>query len=156
MAVRAVLIAAAMSWALPALAQPTTPPESVKYISAQDLDHALMTPEKGRVYSGHVVDRHDTYWSEFMKRFDHGNLIEYHAHWYDYITVLSGEGSVTYGGTVTGATGTDEQRGGTMTGGTVQVIGPGDYIQIPPGVPHIINAAPGQTLRFVIFKHKAA
>lgn len=149
------LIAAALLLAAPALAQPASPPETVKYISAQALDQALMTPEKGKVYSGHVVDRHDTYWSEFMKRFDHGNVIEYHAHWYDYITVLSGDGSVTYGGTVTGATGTDEQRGGTMTGGTVQVIKPGDYIQIPPGVPHIINAAPGQTLRFVIFKHKA-
>ncbi|HET7083460.1 MAG TPA: hypothetical protein VFI23_01725 [Rhizomicrobium sp.] len=151
------LIAAALLAATPAFAQTplrATPPDSFKYLSAQELDQALMTPERGRVYSGHVINDHENYWVEFMKRFDHGNVIEYHAHWIDYITVLSGEGSVTYGGTVTGATGTDEQRGGTMAGGTVQVIKPGDYIQIPAGVPHLINAAPGQTLKFVLFKHR--
>ena len=153
------LIAAALLAASPALAQPplrATPPDGFKFLSAQDLDKALMTTEQGHVYSGHVVNDHENYWVEFMKRFDHGNLVEFHAHWVDYITIQSGQGTITYGGTVTGANpaGNGETRGGTLSGATVQPVKAGDYIQIPAGVPHIINAAPGQELRFVLFKHK--
>jgi len=150
---------AALLAAMPAAAQTplrATPPDSFKFLSAQELDQALMTPERGRVYSGHVINDHEDYWVEFMKRMDHGNVVEFHAHWIDYITVLSGEGSVTYGGTLTGA-GPEvngETRGGELSGPTVQPLKPGDYIQIPAGVPHIINAAPGQELKFVLFKHR--
>ncbi|HWM60847.1 MAG TPA: hypothetical protein VNN98_01785 [Rhizomicrobium sp.] len=161
---RSVLLAAALFAAMPAVATPAlaqtplraTSPDDFKFLSAQELDQALMTPERGRVYSGHVINDHENYWVEFMKRMDHGNLVEFHAHWIDYITVLSGEGSVTYGGALTGANpaGIGETRGGTLSGAAVQVIKPGDYIQIPAGVPHIINAAPGQELKFVLFKHR--
>jgi quercetin dioxygenase-like cupin family protein len=145
--------------AMPAAAQTplrATLPDSFKFLSAQELDQALMTPERGRVYSGHVINDHEDYWVEFMKRMDHGNVVEFHAHWIDHITVLSGEGSVSYGGDLTGASpaGAGETRGGTLTGATVQPIKPGDYIQIPAGVPHLINAAPGQELKFVLFKHR--
>jgi quercetin dioxygenase-like cupin family protein len=160
--VRRFLLAAALFAAMPAsathaLAQlRATPPDGFKFLSAQELDQALMTPERGRVYSGHVINDHEDYWVEFMKRMDHGNRVEFHAHWIDYITVLSGEGTVTYGGAVTGASpaGVGETRGGTLSGATVQSIKPGDYIQIPAGVPHLINAAPGQELKFVLFKHR--
>lgn len=156
---RSVLLAAALLLALPAAAQSplrATPPDSFKFLSAQELDQALMTPERGRVYSGHVINDHEDYWVEFMKRMDHGNMVEFHAHWIDCITVLSGEDSVSYGGDLTGASpaGAGETRGGTLSGATVQPIKPGDYIQIPAGVPHLINAAPGQELKFVLFKHR--
>jgi quercetin dioxygenase-like cupin family protein len=155
----AVLFAAIPASATYALAQAplrATPPDGFKFLSAQELDQALMTPERGRVYSGHVINDHEDYWVEFMKRMDHGNMVEFHAHWIDYITVLSGEGTVTYGGAVTGASpaGIGETRGGTLSGATVQPIKQGDYIQIPAGVPHLINAAPGQELKFVLFKHR--
>jgi hypothetical protein len=143
---------------VPALAQSPYqfPPDEYKYLSADDIDKTLVMRPGEHPYSGNTVNRHETYWVEFMKRFDHGNMIEFHAHWVDYITILGGEGSVTYGGTVSGAapSGPGEMRGGTMTGGTVQPLKPGDYVQIPAGVSHIINAAPGKELKLVIFKHR--
>ena len=152
-------IAAALLAAGPALAQTplrATPPDGFKFLSAEQLDQALMKTEQGHVYSGHVTTDHENYWVEFMKRLDHGNLVEFHAHWTDYITILKGEGTVTYGGTLTGANpaGIGETRGGTLSGATVQPVKAGDYIQIPAGVPHIINAAPGQELKLVLFKHR--
>jgi len=155
----AAVLAAMPAFATPALAQAPlrdTPPDSFKFLSAQELDQALVATERGQVYSGHVINDHENYWVEFMKRLDHGNMVEFHAHWIDYITVLSGEGSVTYGGVLTGANsrGAGETRGGTLSGATVQPLKPGDYIQIPAGVPHLINAAPGQELKFVLFKHR--
>jgi mannose-6-phosphate isomerase-like protein (cupin superfamily) len=143
--------------AVPALAQGYNfKPDEYQYLSAGALDKTLVMHPGEHPYAGNVVDRHETYWIEFMKRFDHGNLIENHEHWVDYITVLSGEGDVTYGGIVAGASpaGTGELRGGTMSGGTTQALGAGDYLQIPAGVPHIINAAPGKELSYVIFKHR--
>ena len=152
-------VCAALLLTTPALAQTplrATLPDDFKFLSAEELDKALMTPERGRVYSGHVINDHENYWVEFMKRFDHGNVVEFHPHWIDYITILSGSGSITYGGTLTGAnpSGQGETRGGTLTGATVQPVKAGDYIQIPAGVPHLINAAPGQELKFVLFKHR--
>jgi len=132
----------------------STPSEPFKFLSHQDLATILMTPERGRVYSGHVVNDHENYYVEFVKRLDNGNMVEVHSNWHDFITVLSGDGSVSYGGTVNGAdqTGPGETRGGTMSGGTTKALHPGDYIQIPAGMPHKIDAAAGQQLNYVIFK----
>ncbi len=131
-------------------------PDEYQYLSAEALDKTLVMHPGDHPYSGNTVNRHEFYWVEFMKRFDHGNVIENHDHWVDYITILSGEGSVLYGGNVDGAkpAGTGELRGGTMTGGTTQALKAGDYLQIPAGVPHLINAAPGKELKYVIFKHR--
>ena len=149
----------ALSATSPALAQTASPyqfsPDEFRYLSNGEIEQSLI-PRTGHDYSGNTVNRHETYWVEFMKRFDHGNLIEFHSHWVDYITVMAGEGTVTYGGTVAGATpaGPGEMRGGTMTGGTVQPLKAGDYVLIPAGVSHIINASQGKELKYVIFKHR--
>src|ERR1700760_4583150 len=99
-------------------------PDDYRYLSADSIDKTLVMHPGDHPYSGNTVNKHETYWVEFMKRFDHGNMIELHEHWVDYITILSGEGVVIYGGTVTGASpaGPGETRGGTMTGGTTQIL----------------------------------
>ena len=65
------------------------------------------------------------------------------AHWVDHITILSGEGVLAHGGTLSDAkeSGPGEVRGGTMTGAVTQVLHAGDYFQIPPGMPHKLDAA---------------
>lgn len=70
-----------------------------------------------------------------------------------YISILEGEGTLTYGGTVSGdkETAPGERRGGTIRDGTNLALHPGDYLQIPAGMPHLIVAGPGKKIRYVLF-----
>ena len=154
------LLAAAPAFATPALAQAplrATPADGFKFQSHDSIDKAVSTPEPGRVYGATFMNDHENYYVEFVKRIDHGNLVETHAHWIDYITILSGEGVVSYGGTLTDAkeSAPGEVRGGTLSGAAVQAIHPGDYFQIPAGMPHKLDAAPGKSLSYVVFKARS-
>src|SRR6478736_1815203 len=53
---------------------------------------------------------------------------------------------------IAGRTGPGEKRGGTLTGGTVVTIHPGDFIVVPAGQPHLTMVKPGTTFRAVIIK----
>jgi uncharacterized RmlC-like cupin family protein len=113
-----------------------------------------MTPEPNRVYSASIINDHEYFYVEFVKRLDHGNMVEQHANWIDQITILSGEGVLTYGGTLNNATeaGPGEMRANAQTGGTVRALHPGDFVLIPAGMPHKFDAAPGRELNYVVFK----
>jgi quercetin dioxygenase-like cupin family protein len=131
-----------------------TPAEPYTFISAEEVAKRAFRP--GPVNST-VVSDHEGYFVEFVKRGDSGNSTEAHMHWIDYITILAGEGTLTYGGAVTNPTTTnpDEPRGtAPMTGGTVQRLRPGDFLVIPAGLWHSFSATPGNTLNYVIFKMK--
>jgi uncharacterized RmlC-like cupin family protein len=146
--------------AAPAFAQTplrATPPDGFKFMSHQDIDKAVSIPEAGRVYGATFMNDHEDYYVEFVKRIDHGNMAETHAHWVDHITILSGEGVLTHGGTLTDAkeSGPGEVRGGTFNGAATQALHPGDYFQIPPGMPHKLDAAPGKSLSYVVFKARS-
>jgi len=154
------LIAAALLIAAPVMAQPTlrgTAPDGFKFMSHADIDKAVSIPEPGRVYGATFMNDHENYYVEFVKRLDHGNMAETHAHWVDHITILSGEGVLTHGGTLTDAkqSGPGEVRGGTMNGAVKQMLQAGDYFQIPPGMPHKLDAAPGKSLSYVVFKARS-
>lgn len=158
------LIAAALLMAASALtpswAQTTlrgTPPDGFKFMSHETIDKAVSTPEPGRVYGATFMNDHENYYVEFVKRVDHGNLVETHAHWVDHVTILSGEGVLAYGGTLSNAkeTAPGEVRGGTQTGAKTQLLHVGDYFQIPPGMPHKLDAAPGKSLSYVVFKARS-
>jgi quercetin dioxygenase-like cupin family protein len=128
------------------------PPEEFKFMTQADVAKAAFRP--GPVNST-VVSDHENYWIEFVKRSDTGNRVEAHNHWVDYITVLAGEGTLTYGGTVANPnmTNPNEPRGETtMTGGTTILLHPGDYLVLPAGMWHIFGGTPGKTLSYVIFK----
>ena len=160
------LSAAAIGFAPEVFAQPSPPatiatapatmrgraPEEFKFMTQADVAKAAFRP--GPVNST-VVSDHENYWIEFVKRGDTGNRVEAHNHWVDYITVLAGEGTLTYGGTVANPnlTNPNEPRGETtMTGGTTILLHPGDYLVLPAGMWHIFGGTPGKTLSYVIFK----
>ena len=140
--------------ALPALAQtpapapaaPTlrgTPPEAYKYLTREEIARLAFRP--GPVNSV-VVSDHESYFVEFVQRQDNGNSIESHLHWVDIVTVLAGEGTLTYGGRVDNpdVTNPSEPRGTRpMVGGTVQRLRPGDYVLVPAGLWHTFSATPG-------------
>jgi uncharacterized RmlC-like cupin family protein len=83
--------------------------------------------------------------------------VELHPHWIDQITILSGEGVVTYGGSITGGNvaPNGEVRGGTQVGAQTRKLGPGDFVLIPAGLPHTFDAAPGKTLSYVVAKARS-
>ena len=69
--------------------------------SAKEVDALTDKPGPG-AKTAFPVD-HENYYVEYAQRSDKGNEPEVHTHWTHYIQVLSGEASLTYGGTVTNA-----------------------------------------------------
>jgi uncharacterized RmlC-like cupin family protein len=160
MFLRHIAIAALLLAAAPAFAQNAlrgTEPDGFKFMSHEAIDKAVSIPEPGRVYGATFMNDHENYYVEFVKRLDHGNMAETHAHWVDHITILSGEGVLTHGGTLsdTKESTPGEVRGGTFHGAETQVLHAGDYFQIPPGMPHMLEAAPGKSLSYVVFKARS-
>lgn len=152
--------AVALLLASPALAQPSlrgTPPDGYKFMSQGDIDKQLSRPQPGLVYGVTFANDHENYFVEFVKRLDHGNMVEVHPHWSEQITILSGEGVLTYGGTVAGGNmaPNGEQYGGTQAGATIQVLHPGDFVLIPAGQAHKFDAAPGATITYVVYKARS-
>ena len=157
---RFLIIAALASLPLAASAQTaappaphTTPPDAFVYQPAAEVE-ALTHRTDGKPQSKIVID-HENYFIEYVTRVINTNA-EAHGHWYDYIHVLDGEGSITYGGVQEGAkdVGQLEMRGGKMVGGTFQLLHPGDRLVIPPGMPHLFTATPGHTFTYLIFKQR--
>jgi hypothetical protein len=70
------------------------------------------------------------------------------------MVIQQGEADFTYGGTLSGArdTAPGEKRGGTITGGTVVTIRPGDFLVVPAGQPHVTMIKPGSNFRAIVFK----
>jgi quercetin dioxygenase-like cupin family protein len=129
------------------------PADKFQFLSHQDID-AKLVPAPDKALAALFVTDHENHYVEFVKRVDHGNAVEQHAHWVDQITILSGEGVLTYGGSVTGAKdrGPGERLGGVQAGAVTQALHPGDFVLIPAGQPHRFDAAPGKTLNYVVFK----
>ena len=132
----------------------TQPVDAFVYQPASEVE-AMTRSTDGKQHSKVVID-HENYFIEYVTRVINTNA-EAHNHWYDYIHVLDGEGSITYGGTQEGGTdsGNGEIRSGKLVGGKFQILKPGDRLVIPPGMPHIFTATQGHTFTYVIFKHKA-
>src|ERR1700753_2086581 len=148
-------IIAALVLVTPALAQVrNTPPDPYIYKPAAELDAMISKPSQGQVYGAGFVNDHENYGIEFVKRLDHGNSVELHPHWIDQITIIAGEGMLTYGGKVEGGTTAPngELRGGTQVGATTQALHPGDFVLIPAGTPHKFDASLGKTLTYVVAK----
>ncbi len=95
-----------------------------------------------------VADR-ENYFVEYVTRGDSGNNPETHGHWYDYIHVLDGEGTITYGGTQDGArdVGNAEIQGGnSQHGAKIITLHSGDRQVLPLSLPHLFGATFGQYL----------
>jgi mannose-6-phosphate isomerase-like protein (cupin superfamily) len=96
----------------------------------------------------------DKYISLFSHRTVDGTP-ERHANWTDVMVVQQGEVTLTTGGTLSGNTvdANGESHGGTLTGGITVVVHPGDYLQIPAGVPHLMTNPRGDFHYFVTKVH---
>jgi mannose-6-phosphate isomerase-like protein (cupin superfamily) len=155
---RAALIAVLLLASTPGFAQiRATPPGGFKYMSRGEIDKAVSIPEPGRAYGATFMNDHENYYIEFVKRVDHGNMVERHPHWVDQVTILSGEGVLTYGGNITNpnTAPTGEVRGGTQVGGMTKNLHPGDFVLIPAGMAHTFAAAPGKSLTYVVAKARS-
>ena len=129
------------------------PPDAFKLFSDQEL--AKLSSGKGPLTLSTVVD-HENHYVLIAGRTGPGE-VEVHEHWIDYMAIQQGEAEFTFGGSLTGArdTGPGEKRGGTITGGTVVTIKPGDFLVVPAGQPHLTMIKPGSNFRAIVFKVRA-
>jgi quercetin dioxygenase-like cupin family protein len=131
------------------------PAEGFKYLSAKDVEALTDKPGPG-AKTAFPVD-HENYYVEYAQRSDQGNEPEVHTHWTHYIQVLSGEATLTYGGTVSNSreTGPGQIRGDAIVGGTTMTVHAGDFLQIPAGMPHLFTVGAGVKFRYVVFNTRA-
>ena len=129
----------------------SAPPEPFKFLSAKEV--TALTDKPGPGAKTAYLGDHENYFVEYATRSDAGNVPEVHTHWTHYIHILAGEGMLTYGGTVSNAkeAAPGQIRGDSIVGGTSMAVHEGDYVQIPAGMPHLFNAAPGTKLHYVVF-----
>ncbi|HTW33949.1 MAG TPA: hypothetical protein VMD53_04965 [Rhizomicrobium sp.] len=131
-------------------ARNATPQDDFRYLSAGDAAALVNKPGPAPVVS--LLSDHEYYFSEIVARSADGQ-VEIHHHWIDFITVLSGEATLTYGGTVAGAkeTAPGELRGGTIAGGKTVTLHRGDYLEIPADMPHLMTG-PKHNFSYLIVK----
>jgi len=79
---------------------------------------------------------------------------EYHATQADILVVQSGEGTLTYGGTMVNAQTTqpNEMRAPGIAGGTDRKIATGDILTIPAKTPHQVNVQTGKEITYFVVK----
>lgn len=150
-----VLLSAALAGLLSATvgaqtARNATPQDEFKYLSANEAVALVNKPGPAPVVS--MLSDHEYYFSEVVSRTTDGE-VEIHHHWIDFVTVLSGEATLTYGGAVTGnrETAPGEMRGGAIAGGKVIALHKGDYLEIPADMPHLMTA-PKNHFTYLIVK----
>jgi mannose-6-phosphate isomerase-like protein (cupin superfamily) len=139
-------------------AAPAAPPHATQFepfVYQPAAEVEAMTHKPGGKTVSVITSDHETYFIEYVTR-GINTAPEAHGHWYDYIQVLDGEGSITYGGTQEGAqdAGQQEMRGGKLVGGKLQILHPGDRLVVPPGLPHLFTATPGHSFTYLIFKQR--
>lgn len=80
--------------------------------------------------------------------------VEVHQVKADVIVIQSGTATLVTGGEVIDPvpTGPNEIQGSAIKGGVKHEIGPGDVIEIPPGVPHQFFLAPGTQITYLVVK----
>ncbi len=129
------------------------PPDAFRLFSDKKL--AGLAGGKGALTLSTLVD-HENHYVLVAGRSGPGE-VEVHEHWIDYMAIQQGEAEFTFGGSLAGArdTGPGEKRGGTITGGTVVRLHPGDFLVVPAGQPHLTMVKPGSTFRAIVFKVRA-
>ena len=77
-----------------------------------------------------------------------------HQDWVDLFEVVSGEATLLAGGTMTNAKtmSPGETRGPSMEGGEKKLLGPGDILHIPAGVPHQFVVPSGKQITYFELK----
>lgn len=81
---------------------------------------------------------------------------ELHEEMADFFVVRSGSATLVTGGRLTGprTISKGEQAGDGVEGGVTRRVAPGDVVHIPPGIPHHVTLAPGETVTYLLIKAK--
>jgi mannose-6-phosphate isomerase-like protein (cupin superfamily) len=126
------------------------PPDAFRVFSDKEL--TTLSSGKGALTLSTLSD-HENHYVLVAGRTGPGE-VEVHEHWIDYMAIQQGEAEFIFGGSATGMrdTGPGEKRGGTITGGTVVTIKPGDFLVVPAGQPHLTMIRPGSSFRAIVFK----
>jgi mannose-6-phosphate isomerase-like protein (cupin superfamily) len=147
------LAAGAMALGLAGAANAQTAGE-VHYVPATELAAKVAALKDGLVSSPVPTGPGVTV---LMVRRDRDGEVEVHAKLADELIARKGHARIRVGGTVAGnrQTAPDEMRGGTITGGEVYDLNPGDVIWIPIGMPHQMLVKKGGSFSYMAVKFEA-
>jgi mannose-6-phosphate isomerase-like protein (cupin superfamily) len=132
-----------------ALAQPNAKPI---HVPSKDLD-AMVAKTKDGLATAKVPSGSNVTVLLAHRKVD--GEVEVHKTLSDEIVVRSGHAKIRIGGTVTGQrqTAPNEFRGGTMTGGQMFDLNPGDAVYVPVGQPHQVLVPKGGDIVYVAAKY---
>jgi mannose-6-phosphate isomerase-like protein (cupin superfamily) len=151
MAVAKLVLAIGLTLAIggAALAQPNVKPI---YVPAKDLD-AMVAKTKDGLASAKLPTGSPDHVVMIAHRTGDGE-VEVHTKLADEIIVRSGHAQIKVGGKVSAQrqTAPNEFRGGTITGGQVFDLNPGDAIWIPVGQPHQVLVPKGGQITYTAAK----
>ena len=152
MAVAKLVLAMGLTLAMggAALAQANAKPI---YVPAKDLD-AMVAKTKDGLASAKVPTGSPDHVMMIAHRTSDGE-VEVHTKLADEIVVRSGHAQIKVGGKVSAQreTAPNEFRGGTITGGQVFDLSPGDAIWIPVGQPHQVLVPKGGQITYTAAKY---
>jgi mannose-6-phosphate isomerase-like protein (cupin superfamily) len=131
--------------------QPTAPPPAAHYRAAT-LARLADTLAAQHV-PGRVLGDRGSYQYVLVRR-DTSGTAEVHARWTDVMIVQAGGATVRTGGRMADVQeiSPGEERGRTLAGGTTTRVGPGDLLVIPAGLPHQVELARGESIRYIVVK----
>jgi quercetin dioxygenase-like cupin family protein len=131
----------------------TRPPTEVKVISKAQIEEFIRHP--GTTHANVVVN-HEDYNVEYVTRPYISNHVENHVHFVDYVTVLDGEGFISYGGEPADPNygNPAEPHATKMTGAKVISLHVGDFIVVPAGTWYFFSGTEGHTMTYVLFKQR--
>ena len=94
------------------------------------------------------------YFAHIVHREAGPGFAEMHDAWSDVYVVIDGQATLITGGTLVGRrdTGPGEYQAEGIDGGNRQVIGKGDIVHIPPGIPHHVLVEAGNTITYFLLK----
>jgi mannose-6-phosphate isomerase-like protein (cupin superfamily) len=117
-------------------------------------DGGIMVWPKG-VPPGGITQKAD--FGDYLLEISHREVsgkVEVHQVKADVIVIQTGTATLVTGGDVLNPapTAPNEIQGTSIKGGVSRQVGPGDIIQIPPGVPHQFILAPGTQITYLVVK----
>jgi mannose-6-phosphate isomerase-like protein (cupin superfamily) len=114
----------------------------------QSYANSIKTPNSG------TLPRRGGQFGALILRDDKNGPFEMHEGRHDIYFVVTGEGILTVGGTLTEAktTAVGEIRGTAIQGGVKKRIGPGDIVLIPARMVHHLATEPGKDMTYFLMK----
>lgn len=133
---------------------------AVDHLSKSDLDAMATKLEAQAKQSGVATERLKDYGPDatmLTVRTKSGGA-EQHAQFSDLFFVVRGKGTLLSGGDLENASdaGAGERKGTGLHDAKSTVLGPGDVIHVPPGLPHQLILTPGTSFVYYVVKVKEA